>query len=959
LPDNADREDQCQSPRSSAPVHEPPYARPIETVLGDLETDTLRGLTGDEARQRLQQHGPNELRTVPAEPLWRKFLRQFEDLVVWLLIVAAVVSIALQEWVDAIAILIIVLLNAVLGFVQEERAGRALAALQKLAAPIARAFRDGRLQPIAARELVPGDIVDLDAGDHVPADARLIEAFSLRVQEAALTGESSAVDKRAGVVLDASAPLGDRRNMVYLGTIIAGGKGRAVVVGTGMQTELGRIAGLLEAYEPEPTPLQRKLAELGKVLAIACVVLVAIIFVLEWLRGRPLIDTFLLAVSLAVAAVPEGLPAVVTVSLALGLQRMVKRNALIRKLPSVETLGAVTVICTDKTGTLTRNEMTVREIATAGARYRVTGSGYAPEGEFRKRMPDGTDLAVAPLDDGDLRLALTVGERCNHAQVLAEKNGRESWKVVGDPTEGALKVAASKARLPAGEHSPSAAGAALKVLHEIPFDSERKAMSLVVANESGRAVMYTKGAPEVVLAFCTTESRDGHPVPLDDRRRGEIITSAAEMASRALRVLALASREWPQTVPDRPEVARENPGADAPGSPDFTETELDFAGLVGMIDPPREEVGQAVAVCRDAGIRPIMITGDHPETALAIARELGIAGPDELVVTGVELDRLPEENLSVDVERISVYARVTAENKLRIVRAWKNRGEVVAMTGDGVNDAPAVKAADIGIAMGITGTDVTRETSDMVLMDDNFASIVSAVEEGRAIYDNIQKFLVYLLSCNIGEMLTMLSASLMAWKPPLLPVHLLLINLVTDGLPALALGLEPPEPEVMSRRPRSPEKPMLSLNLGGVVLWQGALLAAVALAAFRIGEMAHPNDPGAARTMTFCVVVAGELFRALAARSRRWTFVQLGPFGNPYLLGAVVISGLVTAGVILLPFSRQLFPLADHAPWEWIVLGLLSLTPITVIELRKLLRQYSKAAKTTKGSRESALDGHR
>jgi Ca2+-transporting ATPase len=943
LSDNASV-DRSPKPDRAGPEHGPvgPFAQSAEAVLQELSADVKTGLTAAEVARRRERFGLNELESAPPEPLWRKFLRQFSDVVVWLLIVAAIVSGLLREWTDATAILAIVLLNAILGFVQEEKAGRALAALQKLAAPMARVLRDGQLQSLPARELVPGDVIDLDAGDNVPADARLIEAFGLRVQEAALTGESTPVDKDAQQVFDASASLGDRQNMVYMGTIVAGGKAHAVVVATGMQTELGRIAGLLESYEVEATPLQQKLAQVGKTLAIACLVLVAIIFVLEFLRGRPPLDTFLVSVSLAVAAVPEGLPAVVTLSLALGLQRMVKRNVLIRKLPSVETLGAVTVICSDKTGTLTRNELTVREIVAGDERYQVTGAGYTPQGEFRKVAAGGGSRAVNLADEAGLRSLLTIADRCNHAQVLPAGDDGQNWKVVGDPTEGALRVLAMKVRLrgvppsdglesrlqaarsrstPAEAGTPTTAVHDPDILHELPFDSERKAMSIVVSHPAGGAVMYTKGAPEVVLGLCTSELRGGAVVPLTGARRREIAAAAAEMASRALRVLAFASRDWKTT--------------DGP----FVEEDLVFAGLVGMIDPPRDEVRLSVAMCRAAGIRPMMITGDHPDTALAIARELGLAGDADRAVTGSELDKISDAALEKEIERIPVYARVTAEHKLRIVRAWKKRRHVVAMTGDGVNDAPAVKAADIGIAMGVTGTDVTRETSDMVLMDDNFASIVSAVEEGRAIYDNIQKFLIYLLSCNIGEMLLMLMASILGYPAPLQAVHLLTINLVTDGLPALALGLEPPEPGVMTRPPRPADESMLSLRLGVRVLWQGALLAGVALGSFTIVRDAHPDNPAAARTMTFCVVVSAELFRALAARSRKWTFVQLGPFTNPYVFAAVAVSGLLTASLLIIPFPGKNFSIAAHAPWEWVVLGMLSLTPVTVIELTKLVRQ--------------------
>lgn len=927
-----------------------PHSESADFVLRTLGVDGDSGLSIPQVIERRERNGPNELAAAPEEPLWRRFFGQFNDLVIWILIVAAVISGVLGEWTDATAIVTIVLLNAVLGFIQEEKAEKALAALQKMAAPLARVFRNGSLHEIPSRELVPGDILDLAAGDNVPADARLVTAFGLSVKESALTGESVAVDKEARTVLDASTPLADRRNMVYMGTVVVAGKARAAVTDTGMGTELGRIAGMLETYEREPTPLQRKLARLGKLLIALCLALVAVVFALEWSRGDSLTRAFLLSVSLAVAAVPEGLPAVVTLSLALGLQRMVKRHVLIRKLPSVETLGSVTVICSDKTGTLTRNEMTVREIVAGSKCYYVTGSGYAPHGEFRllecrlqsaqgdAPVEAGTPVVsqagqsdLRPIDpsaEPDLQMLLTIGSRCNYAQVVQSGAGEHDWKVIGDPTEGALIVAALKGWIEPLDRSD-------RPLFEIPFDSERKTMSVVLPRGEGvaGAVMYTKGAPEEVLARSTSERSGGQVIPLTDARRSEIMRANADMASRALRVLAFAEREWD------------------PVSEQFTEMELIFCGLAGMIDPPREEVKQAVATCRAAGIRPIMITGDHPATAAAIARELGIAAEGDRIVTGRELDAFSDQELAAQVEQISVYARVTADHKLRVVRAWKGRGEVVAMTGDGVNDAPAVKAADIGIAMGITGTDVTRESSEMVLMDDNFASIVNAIEEGRAIYDNIRKFLAYLLSCNAGELLLMLAASLMGWPPPLGPAQLLWINLVTDGLPALALGLEPPEPEVMRRKPRPQHESMLSLGLGATVIWQGILLAVVGLTAFGVVHTTHPGDEPQARTMTFCVVVFAELFRALAARSSRWTFVQLGPFTNPYVFAAVAVSGLLQVSVVLLPFAHPVFETVMHPRWEWDVLFLLALTPVTAIELVKIVRQKLERSSEQRSAR--------
>jgi Ca2+-transporting ATPase len=636
-----------------------------------LGVDRERGLGVAEAAARLAAQGPNQLSEVPPVPPWRRFAAQFNDLVIWILIAASLISGALGEWTDAFAILAIVLLNGIMGFFQEEKASKAIAALRKLSAPGARVVRDGAPRTIPAAEVVAGDRLELEAGDNVPADARLIEAFSLRVEEAALTGESVPVDKDGARVLGEDTPLGDRRNMVYMGTVVSAGKASAVVVATGMRTELGRIAGLLQHSKPEPTPLQRRLAGLGKVLVAICLLLVALIFVLSLLRGGKLVDVFLTSVSLAVAAVPEGLPAVVTIGLALGLQRMVKRNALVRKLASVETLGSVTVICSDKTGTLTRNEMTVRALFAGGRWYAVTGAGYAPRGEIRRvpapssEAPGGGLQGSAGMEDSshgdggerveaareaDLHWALLIAARCNNARLNAGGPDTASWRITGDPTEGALLVAAMKAGVTRGEREG-------KLLYEIPFDSERKAMSVVVREPGGRARMYTKGAPEVILEWCASESRNGEAVPLGPERRKELLEASGLMASRALRVLALAYKDVPGSGPLEAE-----------------ERDLVFTGLAGMMDPPREEAREAVERCREAGIRAVMITGDHPATAVAVARELGIAGDGGRAVTGVEIERMSEDELSRGVEGISVYARVSAEDKLRVVRAWKSRG---------------------------------------------------------------------------------------------------------------------------------------------------------------------------------------------------------------------------------------------------------------------------------------------
>jgi Ca2+-transporting ATPase len=886
----------------------PPHALAATEVVARLETHSDRGLTGAEADVRLARFGRNELAEAPPPSAWRKIAAQVAEPVILILLAAAALSAGIGQWADALAILAIVVLNALLGLYQEQRAERALAALRRLSAPVAKAVRDGRLQAIPARELVPGDRIELEAGDYIPADARLLSATALRVQEAALTGESESVEKNPGVELDAATPLGDRRNMAYLGTVVAAGKASAVVTATGMQTELGRIAGMLQHYDREPTPLQRRLSELGRVISIGCLVLAAVIFALELAHGTRLTEVLLLAVSLAVAAVPEGLPAVVTVALTLGLQRMARRNALIRKLPSVETLGSVTVICSDKTGTLTRNEMTVREAVLGDRHYLFTGAGYAPHGQIL--TADGT-RPVEPAADTDLTAALAVAAWCNAARLLPRGDG-EGWQVIGDPTEGALLVAARKG----GVEPPRRAD----VLWEIPFDSERKAMSVAVRGSPGQAVMYTKGAPEVVLGKCAAERRHGRAEPLTADRRAEITRSAAEMAARALRVLALAYREG--VTPDAP--AREE--------------DLVFAGLVGMMDPPREEAKEAVPKCHEAGIRPVVITGDHPATALAVARELGIARGDDQAMTGAELDGLTDDQLTGRVGDIAVYARVSAEHKLRVVRAWQQTGQVVAMTGDGVNDAPAVRAADIGIAMGATGTDVTREASAMVLTDDNFASIVNAVEEGRGVYDNIRKFLHYLLAGNAGLILFVLLASALGWPFPLTATQILWMNLVTNGLPALALGMEPPERDIMRRKPRPPREPILTIRRGLRIAAHGLLVAAVTAVGFGLVYDGTRESLPRARTMAFCVVSFGFIFYSLGCRSFRRTMPELGLFTNPALLAAITVSCLLQLSVVTLPFARPVFETAAHFGWEWGLLLLLALTPVTLIEVAKLIR---------------------
>lgn len=895
-----------------------PHTLTPEEVIRVLASDGEAGLSPAAAAERLTRYGRNELAEAPPEAWWRRLARQFNDLLIWILIGAALVSGALGEWLDAGAILAIVVLNGLLGFVQEGRAEQALAALRKLSSPKAKVTREGRSQLLPAAELVPGDRIDLEPGDRVPADVRLITTAGLRIEEAPLTGESVPADKDHRKVLEEGAALGDRVNMAYLGTSVSAGTASAVVTATGMDTQIGHIAGMLQRQKVELTPLQRRLAELGRTLVYFVLGIVAVMFVLQVWRGGKLVDAFLLSVSLAVAAVPEGLSAVVTVALALGLQRMARRNALIRRLPSVETLGAVTVICSDKTGTLTRNEMTVREVMAGGKWYTISGSGYEPEGDFHRhsqRQPAGEgvpadSVKVDPQQEPELLQALAVGAWCNHAEVSRAEG---SWEMVGDPTEGSLVVAAMKAGVEAAHREE-------RTVQEIPFSSDRKAMSVVVRASDQKLQMYTKGAPEMVLAKCSLELFEGQTRPLSDSRRAEILQAAQGMAARALRVLGLAYRE---TTEDRQQ----------------DETDLVFAGLAGMMDPPRDEARDAVGRCLSAGIRPVMITGDHPDTAQAIARDLGILGEGQRAVIGKDLDQFDDRALADEVTRISVYARVTAAHKMRIIEAWRSRGQVVAMTGDGVNDAPAIQAADVGIAMGITGTDVTKNAADMVLTDDNFASIVNATEEGRTIFDNIRKLVHYLLATNTGEVLLVFAAIVLDWPAPLFAIQILWINLVTDALPAMALGVEPTKPDVMNRPPRPPHERVINARMGLLMLYHGTLNAAAAAGAFWLVHGGQSENLPAARTAAFCTLAFAQLLFAFGCRSERHTLPQLGLFSNLWLLAGIAISALLQLAVMFVPLLQPLFKVTPlPLGWHWLAIIGLAFLPVTIIETTKLVR---------------------
>jgi Ca2+-transporting ATPase len=913
-----------------------------------------RGLSQPDARSRLEKYGTNELESELRVPGWRRFLAQFKNVLVLLLLVAAVISGVL--WYldgasgvpyEALAILAVVLLNAVMGYIQETRAENAVAALRQMAAAHARVLRDGQMQSIPATELVPGDILRVEEGDSVPADARLIHSSALHLAEGVLTGESVPVLKDAAPI-SGEVEIGDRYNMLFSGTVATSGRGTAIIVATGMQTEVGRIAGLLTRTQEEKTPLQAELARVGKLLGASVVVLAAVmiatILLVEDIRGvRAMFDVLILGVALAVAAVPEGLPAVVTAVLSLGVQRAARRNAIVRRLSAVETLGSTTLIASDKTGTLTKNEMTVRVVVTSSGRVRFGGSGYVPEGEV---IREGGGEIEGPFEI-ELERTLAAADRANNA-ALVEQDG--TWSVQGDPTEGALIVAARKVGL-----DGSRLAQRFSRIAEIPFSSERKLMSTIHsdAQHQDRVLALTKGAPDVLLSRCTGELVGEDVRPLDESRRTELLGNNDELAGQALRTIAVAYRSLPKRAFD-------------PGSVDESiEDQLVFLGLIGMIDPPRDEAKPAVARTKSAGIRPIMITGDHPKTASVIATELGISDQYR-AVSGAELSKMSEEQLDATVRRISVYARVDPEHKLRIVASLQRQGEVVAMTGDGVNDAPALKVADIGIAMGRTGTDVSKEAADMVLADDNYATIVNAVEEGRSIYVNIRKFLRYLLASNVGEVLTMflgvllgsalgLTADREGVVLPLLATQLLWINLVSDGAPALALGVEPAEPRLMERPPRPRSERVITRRMWRWIVVTGAFTAVGTLlvldASLPAGWIEGDGDMRYAQTMAFTTLVFFSLFTLFAARSDTRSAFS-GLLTNKWLLLAALLSLLLQIAVVHVPPLQRAFSTASLSAADWLRCAAVGSTVLWFREVTKLIaraRARRQAAPPTSG----------
>ncbi|MBI4726265.1 cation-translocating P-type ATPase [candidate division TA06 bacterium] len=875
------------------------HHKTVAETLGELRTDKHAGLSSAEAKTRLAEHGPNELQAAACISPWEIMGEQFKNVLIIILLLATALSLALGHGIESVAIAVIVLFAVFLGFIQEYRAERAMEALRRMAAPTATVLRDGSEIELPARDLVPGDIIMLQAGDKVPADARLIEAINLQAEEAALTGESLPVEKTTEPMPQGGdLPLGDRRNMTFAGTVATYGRGRAVVTATGMGTEFGKIAQMLQAVETGRTPLQENLDRMGRLLARAALALVGVIVAFGLFRGQPFIEMLIFGIALAVAVVPEALPAVVTISLAIGVQRMVKRHALMRRLPTVETLGSVTFICSDKTGTLTKDEMTVVKIYAAGEMTDVTGTGYQPSGEFLRQG------AVFAPDDG-LAALLRAGVLCSDACLVQQTDG---WDIKGDPTEGAMVVAAAKAGLHKADLDLE-----FKRVQEIPFTSESKRMT-TLHESAGGPVAYAKGAPEVILDSCARHLSGGREKELDPRAREEILAKARQMAGQALRVIAVASK------------------ADA--GIEQAEQNMLFLGLFGMIDPPRPEVVGAIRKCEEAGIKTVMITGDHPDTARAIAKALGILKNGRLI-TGAELEALSDEDFARQVKDIEVYARVSPSHKLKVVTALQARGHIVSMTGDGVNDAPALKKADIGIAMGITGTDVTKEAAAMTLTDDNFTSIVAAVEEGRGIYGNIKKYLMFLLSSNIGEIGLMAGAILLGLPLPLTAVQILYVNLATDGLPALALAVDPPEDDLMKRPPRNPRTGIFTRPITILMAVGGLWSAAVNLGIF-IWAMNSGRDIREAMTMTFVSLVLIQFFKAYNFRSDRLTVLKR-PFANNWLNLAVLWELLLLGLIVYLPFLHKPFGTYSLPALDLLIITILAFSVSPVLELTKVM----------------------
>ena len=866
------------------------YKKSKNEILKDLDVDEKNGLSSTEALRRLEKYGKNKLETKKKKTLFKQFLSQLKDVMIYILIIAAIISAFLGEISDALIILLVIIINAVIGVVQESKAEKALDALKELSTPKALVKRDGSLKEILSEDIVPGDIVIIDAGRYIPGDLRLIDTANLKIEESAFTGESVPSEKDASFLPDKEIPIGDQNNMAFMSTLATYGRGVGVVVGTGMNTEIGKIAKMIEQEENDETPLQKKLSELGKILGFLAVGICILIFIISFFQGRDLLEMFLTSISLAVAAIPEGLPAIVAIVLALGVQRMVKKNAIIRKLPAVETLGSVSIICSDKTGTLTQNKMTVTTV--------YTNDSYIKESEFN-------------LNDNESKLLVDCMVLCNDA-TYSEKSQ------TGDPTEIALLESPFKLNILKEKLEKE-----FKRIDEIPFDSDRKLMTTVNLVDDKKARVFTKGALDSILSICNKISINGKLLDFTKEYKAKVLENSNIMSDKALRVLAFAYKD----------ISKENIVLDS------LEKDLVFIGMVGMIDPPRLEVKDSIKLCKSAGITPVMITGDHKNTAFAIANELGIAEDISQAITGHEIDKFKEEEFNEKIINYRVFARVSPEHKVKIVKAFKSHGNIVSMTGDGVNDAPSLKAADIGVAMGITGTDVSKGASDMILTDDNFSTIVSAVEEGRKIYLNIKKSIVFLLSCNLGEILTLFTAILLNWNSPLQPIHILWVNLITDSFPALALGVDKTKEDVMNNPPRNPKESIFVKSDKVQLIINGVLIGGITLFAFKLGERLYPYSLIHAQTMAFVVLSVSQLFLSLSLRSNTKSAFSLGLFSNKYLVYSILLGIFLQVIIISISFIANIFKVTPLLLYDWIVVILVSLIPFAINEILKLFRK--------------------
>lgn len=866
------------------------YKKSKNEILQELDVDEKNGLSSTEALRRLEKYGKNKLETKKKKTLFKQFLSQLKDVMIYILIIAAIISAFLGEISDALIILLVIIINAVIGVIQESKAEKALDALKELSTPKALVKRDGSLKEILSEDIVPGDIVIIDAGRYIPGDLRLIDTANLKIEESAFTGESVPSEKDASFLPNKEIPIGDQNNMAFMSTLATYGRGVGVVVSTGMNTEIGKIAKMIEQEENDETPLQKKLSELGKILGFLAVGICILIFIISFFQGRDLLEMFLTSISLAVAAIPEGLPAIVAIVLALGVQRMVKKNAIIRKLPAVETLGSVSIICSDKTGTLTQNKMTVTTV--------YTNDSYIKESEFN-------------LNDNESKLLVDCMVLCNDA-TYSEKSQ------TGDPTEIALLESPFKLNILKEKLEKE-----FKRIDEIPFDSDRKLMTTVNLVDDKKARVFTKGALDSILSICNKISINGKLLDFTKEYKAKVLENSNIMSDKALRVLAFAYKD----------ISKENIVLDS------LEKDLVFIGVVGMIDPPRLEVKDSIKLCKSAGITPVMITGDHKNTAFAIANELGIAEDISQAITGHEIDKFKEEEFNEKIINYRVFARVSPEHKVKIVKAFKSHGNIVSMTGDGVNDAPSLKAADIGVAMGITGTDVSKGASDMILTDDNFSTIVSAVEEGRKIYLNIKKSIVFLLSCNLGEILTLFTAILLNWNSPLQPIHILWVNLITDSFPALALGVDKTKEDVMNNPPRNPKESIFIKSDKIQLIINGVLIGGITLFAFKLGERLYADSLIHAQTMAFVVLSVSQLFLSLSLRSNTKSAFSLGIFSNKYLVYSILLGIFLQVIIISISFIANIFKVTPLLLYDWIVVILVSLIPFAINEILKLFRK--------------------